>query len=221
MRVMGIDEAGRGPVIGSMYMAGVVIDKKDEKLLKRWGVKDSKLLTAEKREELFDKIVKRFDHKIIKITPQQIDEAMIEGSLSNLNWLEADNQAKIINEFEVDRAVIDCPSRNVNSFAEYLQRKVTTQAVLIVENKADLNHVVVGAASILAKVSRDRDMAQLRKKIGFDFGSGYLTDPKTLPFLEKHWKDYPEIFRTKWAPYKALVIQSAQSSLSSFSKKNI
>ena len=221
MRILGIDEAGRGPVIGSLFMAGVVINKEDEITLKEWGVKDSKLLSPKKREELYEQIIAKFPYKIIQVTPKEIDAVLSEDSASNLNWLEADHQAVIIDAMDCDQAIIDCPSPNTKGYGDVLKTKVTRKVDLIVENKADFNYLVVAAASIVAKVSRDRHIKALQQELGFDFGSGYLTDQKTQVFLHAHWKTHARVFRTLWAPYKALASGTKQQNLAEFSAKTI
>src|SRR3989344_7917609 len=118
--ICGLDEAGRGPVIGPLVMCGVLINEEDEIKLKNIKVKDSKLLTPKQRERLYfkiKKIVKKY--KLIVLQPYEVDEALNSDSL-NLNWLEADNMARIINELKPDQAYIDCPSNNIKKFNSYL-----------------------------------------------------------------------------------------------------
>lgn len=210
MRLAGIDEAGRGPVIGPLVMCGVVVEEEDIAKLAQLGVKDSKLLTPKKREALFEpikKIVKAY--KLIIIEPQEIDDAVNSASL-NLNFLEAIKTALILNELKSDKAIVDCPSNNIAAYKEYLQNLLTVKMELILEHNAE-KHLQVAAASILAKVTRDRIILELEKKYG-KLGSGYPSDPKTQAFLKKNAKKYPEIFRKSWATYKNL----AQQSISDF-----
>jgi len=151
MLICGIDEAGRGPVIGPLVSAGVLIEEKDEAKLKALGVKDSKLLTPQQREILYKKIiavVKDYNIKILQ--PFQIDAA-VNNPVHNLNWLEADSMAEISNELKPDKIIVDCPSTNIKAFTEYFRKKLKIKAEIVAEHKADLNHPVVSAASILAK----------------------------------------------------------------------
>src|SRR3989344_4241989 len=114
--LLGIEEAGRGPVIGPMVMAGVLIEESDSEKLKAIGAKDSKMLSAKQREELFKKIVKiAKSYKLIIIPPSEIDAALESREL-NLNWLEAHKSAEITNEFKPDKVIIDSPSNNVKSY---------------------------------------------------------------------------------------------------------
>jgi len=131
MLICGIDEAGRGPVIGPLVTAGVLIEEKDQDKLKALGVKDSKLLTPEQREVLFKKIIAVVkDYTIKIIQPFQIDAALNDPD-SNLNWLEADTMAGITNELKPDKVIVDCPSNNIKSFTDYLKKKVKTKTEII------------------------------------------------------------------------------------------
>lgn len=201
MLVGGIDEAGRGPVIGSLVMAGAVIDEEDLPKLKQLGVKDSKLLSAKKREALYDELLKLVTYKVHIITPEQIDAAVLSTTGHNLNWLEADNAAAIINALTLDKVIIDCPSPNRVAYRKYILKRVKTKKIdVVAEHKADRNHVIVGAASIIAKVIRDRELEKLKHLYHVEFGSGYMSDPTTQVFLQKHYKDYP-FFRKSWSSW--------------------
>jgi ribonuclease HII len=217
---LGIDEAGRGPVIGPMVIAGVLIDDDQERRLKELGIKDSKLISPLKREELFEHIIKiSANTKIVEISPKDIDKTLNKEG-TNLNFLEADVSSSIITELKPDQAILDCPSNNPLKFKEYVNstliKKLDYKVDLVVEHKADLNHISVGAASILAKVTRDRKVREIEKKIGIRIGSGYPSDPITISFLKHNYKKYPEIFRKTWASYKKLISTNKQTSLGSF-----
>jgi len=199
-----------GPAVGPLVMAGVIYDKKLENL----GIKDSKLLTKDKRDELYDKIIEFAEHKILVVDPAEIDKAVMSDSY-NLNFLEADTSIKIIKALKSESAIIDCPSTNVPAYTKYLQDDLEG-VNLVVEHKADMNHMVVGAASILAKVTRDRLIEVLKKESGVDFGSGYPSDPKTKEFLRNHTEEHLKFIRKSWAPYKKVVIERNQTTLGSF-----
>ena len=114
MIICGIDEAGRGPLIGPMVMAGVLIEEKDEAKFRAIGARDSKLLTPNQREDLFEK-VKNISkkYKILVINADEIDDAVNGKDNLNLNWLEANGTAKILNELKPEKAIIDSPSPNI------------------------------------------------------------------------------------------------------------
>ncbi len=200
--VLGADDAGRGPVLGPMVLAAVVINEADSDKLKNLGVKDSKLLTPKQREELYDKIINTVKgYKIIIITPQEIDVAL-ESENSNLNTLEASKFAELINYLKADISIIDCPSNNIPAYSSQLKKMLTVKTDLQCYHKADSRFFSVGAGSILAKVTRDREIEKIQKKIKEPIGSGYPADPITKEFLKNNWDKYPEIFRHSWATYQ-------------------
>jgi len=201
-------------------MCGFQIEEKQEAQLRRIKVKDSKLLTRKEREDLHTKILKISDkYKIIIINPQEIDRAVKGHDGLNLNWLEADKSAEIINDLMPDKTIIDAPGNNIDKYRNYLLKKLKNKSInLILEHKADVNYPIVSAASILAKVTRDNEIEKIKKQIGIDFGSGYMTDPKTVDFLKNNFENYPELFRKSWFPYKDLMNQKFQKSLSDFTQ---
>jgi len=120
--ICGIDEAGRGPVIGPMVIAGVLIEEEKLQKLKSLGVKDSKLLTKKKRNQLFKKIIKTIkQYKILILPPKEIDNALESDDL-NLNWLEAHKSAEIINKLKPDKVIVDSPSNNCEAYTRYLRK---------------------------------------------------------------------------------------------------
>jgi len=217
--VCGIEEAGRGPVIGPMVMAGVVIDSKDEEKFKEIGVKDSKLLTPSQREGLFDrikKIAKKID--IVILSPKDIDDTLMHPTM-NLNWLEAVTSANIINKLKPETAILDCPSTNLKAYSDYVKKNLKDKTIKIIsEHKADVNYPVVSAASIIAKVTRDREIKKIKDKIKKDFGSGYPSDPRTVKFLAENYDKYDKesIFRKTWISYKRVAEKKDQKDLFSF-----
>ena len=199
--ILGIDEAGRGPVIGSLFIAGVYLDESKEDKLKEIKVKDSKLLSKKKRFELYNKIKKIAKIKFIKIEPKEIDSFLEQDHL-NLNWLEAHKTALIINEIKPDKVYIDSPSPNKNAYANYLKKLLKNRNIeLIVEHKAESKFLTVAAASIIAKVNRDREVNSLQKKYG-NIGPGYSSNPITQKFVKENWDKHPELFRKSWVTWK-------------------
>lgn len=215
--VCGIDEAGRGPVIGPLVIAGALIDEKELYALERIGVKDSKLLTPPQRTQLFFQITGILkQYEIIIIPPEKIDAAVLDKKTMNLNWLEAQTSAGIINTLKPDKAYIDCPSTNIEAYTRYLRERILNKKIeLICEHKADATYVICSAASILAKVTRDLEIEKLKKEIGFNFGSGYPSDPYTVAFLEKYWNKY-DFFRKSWASWQRYSVAKKQKKLGEF-----
>jgi ribonuclease HII len=204
MFVAGVDDAGRGAVIGPLVIAGVLLKEEDLPRLKGMGVKDSKLLSPHRREVLaveIRKIVQK--HCVLKLQPREIDVVVKSGrKLHKLNWLEAQTMARVIEALKPDRAYVDASDVLEERFKQQIQECLPFRVEIISEHKADRNYVAVSAASIIAKVERDREIAELAKVYG-DFGSGYPSDPRTMNFL-KQWvekaEEYPEFIRQSWKP---------------------
>jgi ribonuclease HII len=220
MLTLGIDEAGRGPVIGPLILAGCLMDEKTEKELKKLGVKDSKQLTQKRREFLAEKIREKSEtFEIVLIYPPDIDGQNHKGV--NLNALEAIKVAKIINKinkgFKKIKVIVDCPSPSIIKWQDFLKTKIKNLSNLEIscEHKADKNHVSVSAASILAKCIREKEIALLKEKYGDGIGSGYCHDPLTCKFLEKNLKKYHDhgIFRKTWYTWKNAYAKREQRTL--------
>lgn len=219
--LLGIDEAGRGPILGPLVLAAVAVEDKNLKKLENLkNLRDSKLLSPKQRKELYPKIIKLAKStKILIINPNEIDEAIEGDNNLNLNWLEAEKTAQIINELNPNTAFIDCPSPNIPSYTAYLKNIVNNQDInLKCEHKADTKFKVVAAASILAKVTRDEEIAKIQKTIPEKIGSGYLTDPVTQAFLQRNHQLYNDIIRKSWITYKKLLEKQFQKDLGEFTE---
>tara|TARA_Y100000310_G_scaffold171786_2_gene171957 strand:+ start:960 stop:1619 length:660 start_codon:yes stop_codon:yes gene_type:complete len=216
-KTIGIDDAGRGPVIGPMVLAGIMIDnEKENKILKEWGSKDSKMLTPKKRGEIKEKILNNFKIHLELSSPKEIDES------TNLNYLEAIKTAMIINKLSEGinkeiKVIIDCPSVNIQAWRLDVQKliKKDRKIALSCEHKADINHPVVSAASILAKEKREEEILKIKKKLKIDFGSGYPADPKTKEFIKENFNkpEYKPIIRFSWNTVKRLIKAKGQKNL--------
>ena len=222
MLKLGIDEAGRGPVIGPLIIAGCLIDEEVEKELKKLGVKDSKKLTREKRDELQPKIKELAEtFEIVIIPPIEIESKNERGIL--LNELEAIAAAEIINKmnkgFSKIRVIIDCPNPNTENWRQIVLSKINDKSNLevVCEHKADQNHMAASAASVLAKCVRDKEVDCLKEKFG-EIGSGYCHDPITIKFIEENLKKYEHdgIFRKTWSTWKNAVLKMNQKKLGDF-----
>ena len=206
MLIAGIDEAGRGCIIGPLVIAGVLIKEENLPLLTQLGVKDSKLLSPKKRQTLATKITQITEkYHIIKLSPKEIDQAVeSKRKLHKLNRLEAQTMTQIINTLKPDKAYVDAADVIEDRFKYHIQEGLTTKTIITSKHKADKIYPIVSAASIIAKVERDKEIATLKDKYG-DFGSGYLTDQKTMRFL-KQWlqthAEYADCVRKSWKPAK-------------------
>jgi ribonuclease HII len=204
MLVAGIDEAGRGPCFGPMTLAITVFEKKQEPSLKEMGVKDSKDLTAKKRDFLFDELENHVVEKhIIIVDAPELNDMMAKD---NLNEIEAIKVADLINLLKepVDLVYIDSPDATKGKYEARIRKYLSKEKQsinILAEIKADSTYVVVGAASIFAKVTRDRELEKLRADFG-DLGSGYPADPKTKKYLAEYvaeHKKLPPFSRIFWS----------------------
>ena len=146
--------------------------------------------------------------------PQEIDSRAEVGL--NLNQLEALKSAEMIDSLKPDKVYVDSPTTpRPEKFAEFIRAYMKTEpGVIIAEHRADLKYVQVGAASILAKVTRDAEIEKIKREVGMDFGSGYPADPITKRFVEEHWEDkLAKYIRKSWATIKTLEHNKAQSKL--------
>jgi len=220
--ILGIDEAGRGPVLGPMVIAGVEIEKEKEEMLKSIGVKDSKQLSKRKREELKEEIEKIAKNCFVEIIyPWKIDHLLKK---INLNYVEMQAMARIINSSICDLVYLDLPSTS-KRFLEELKNIISRRGVKIIgEHKADEKFPVVSAASIVAKVIRDKEMDEIKRKYADygDIGSGYPADERTASFLTRYFDENGELpieARKSWATSKAIMNVGEQKQLFSFSKE--
>lgn len=206
MLIAGVDEAGRGCVIGPLVVAGVLLKEEKLPLLSQLGVKDSKLLSPRTRDALYGEIVRLAENYLImKVAPSEIDRAVeCNRKLHKLNRLEAQIMTQIINALKPDIAYVDAADVDEDRFKRHIQEGLTVKVEITSKHKADKTYSVVSAASILAKVERDKEIAALRSRYG-DFGSGYMSDRKTMEFL-KQWLqthgEYADCVRKSWKPAK-------------------
>ncbi|MEM1509489.1 MAG: ribonuclease HII [Thermofilaceae archaeon] len=196
----GVDEAGRGPVIGPMVIACVVLNSNSVKLLKRVA-KDSKKLSPRSREKVYRTILEVANEvKIRVVEPLEIDAAV---AVRGLNRLEARVTAELLGQLtsNIDLVFVDSPDPQPDRYAALVKGFLTRHEInIIAANHAELLYPHVAAASIVAKVERDNLVTKLKDTYG-DFGSGYPSDPKTIAFLRKFMESgvkYPPIVRRSW-----------------------
>lgn len=220
MLELGIDDAGRGPVIGPMVLAGCLIDEKIATKFKKWGVRDSKQLTPKRREFLAQKIKDEAEtFEVVLADANEISAKQDSGT--NLNMLEAEKAAKIINKINKSnkkiKVIIDCPSTSIIKWRDLLMVKIKdlSNLEIVCEHKADKNHVSVSAASILAKSAREEEMDKLKEKYGKEIGSGYTSDPTTSKFLQNNITKHKNsgIFRKNWITWKKAQAKAEQKKL--------
>jgi ribonuclease HII len=212
MLISGVDEAGRGPVIGPLVIAGICIDENDLFKLEDLGVKDSKLLSSKKREILAVEIKElALKCHIVLLSPAEIDRVVeSKRRLYKLNRLEAQAMARVITFLNPDVVFVDASDIMADRFGEHIAENLSFNPKIICEHKADLNYPIVSAASIIAKVERDRVIAQLQKKHG-NIGCGYPRDLNTIKFLEdwiKNFGTYPDFVRKSWKTAKRVKVKA-------------
>jgi len=192
--VAGVDEAGRGCVVGPMVVVGVLLKLEALETLESIGVKDSKKLTIKTRERLYEIILDEVSRLMcVIVDPAVIDRYVrFKRRLGGLNVLELEAMADILRELRPKEVYIDCPDRNLKRFLRMLKSRLPWELEIKVAHKEFDDHPAVASASIVAKVLRDRIVENLRELYG-DFGSGYPSDPKTLKFLA-------EIYETGYVP---------------------
>jgi ribonuclease HII len=211
--ICGVDEAGKGSVLGPMVVAGIGVSS--EERLSDLGVKDSKRLAPKERERLYPLIRKRCKVATVTIDAQEIDAIRNEMTM---NACVARAHARVIAKFSPSRAYVDACDVNCFRYAEMVKAHLLLSCEIVSEHHADETYMVVSAASIIAKVVRDKAIARLAKKYG-EIGSGYPSDPVTIRWLEDYIGEHrlpPPIARRSWKTVSALLAKKTQRSLLDF-----
>lgn len=204
----GIDEAGRGSVMGPLVVGAVFCE--DDRDLVAMGVKDSKRLTPRARERLFSEIGGSAEYTVVSVSAAEIDARRVRESL---NEIEMSMFAEAAGYRKVSRIYADCPDVNESGFSNRLS-VLTGNVKVIGRHGADDTFPVVSAASIVAKVTRDRMVEEISREFGVSIGSGYPSDAETMGFIEKWIKRYgvsPKYTRNSWEPVKRMLSVSANT----------
>ena len=203
MQICGVDDAGRGSMLGPLVIAGISLDKRKLRKLSSLGVKDSKKLSPKSRENLYKKILEIVDdYYITKIPPRSIDASVKKHCL---NSLEAKYMAKVVLKLSPDTSYVDSCDVNPKRFGLEIS-KLSNNHKIKSYHHADSRFVIVSAASILAKVTRDRAIGKLQKN--HNLGSGYPSDSKTVKFVTKYYKTnhvMPSFVRKSWKPVQKII----------------
>ena len=214
----------KGAVIGPMVIAGVTLEKKYEKKITALGVKDSKQLSPKKREELaplIEEIAKNI--VVIKVPACKIDANRLHGI--NLDMIEAIKIAQIIEMSPKSRIYVDSLGQNPKKFERMIRNHLPKEKKfdLIVKNYLDESVPVVSAASVIAKVERDREIEEIKKKVGVDFGVGYSHDKRTIEFIKYLMKkgELPSYVRKTWITVENLKAKKLQMKIKQFLKRKI
>jgi len=207
--IAGVDEAGKGPVIGPMVVAGVAILGERIPELERLGLRDSKLHTPLQRESLASKIKLIAESYEFLISAAEIDS---QSKSKTMNEIAVDCFAEVLNVLKPARAFVDAPDVKPERFAQNLAAIVNNPLEITSEHRADEKYPVVSAASIIAKVRRDSEIEKIKRDIGNDFGSGYPADEKTVEFLRNLVKkgELPDYVRHSWKTVINMRIEASQ-----------
>ncbi|MGP8158011.1 MAG: ribonuclease HII [Thermoplasmata archaeon] len=198
-RVLGVDEAGRGSLVGPLVVGGFCLPTDRLDALVSLGAKDSKALTPGARERVFAGLGSLGTLGAVVLSPRTVDRAVSRG---RLNDLEAEAFARLIRELAPDVTIVDACDPNERRFGLRVARLAGGASRVIARHHADRDYPVVGAASIVAKIRRDRALARLREELGDELGSGYPSDRRTIRFVRSVLADgraVPPWVRGSWA----------------------
>lgn len=204
-------------MIGPLLIAGVSIERARTAELTSIGVRDSKALTPAQRTNLAAEI-RRIAHETysIELSPEEIDEFVLKGrKLRKLNYLEATAMAKVIERLNPTIVYVDSSDVRAERFAKDILELLPRKIRIVSEHHADEKYAVVSAASIIAKVTRDQRVDEIRMIYG-DFGSGYPSDPRTVDFLREWFRShgsFPDFVRKSWKTLARIEREIGQSRL--------
>ncbi|XP_046999958.1 ribonuclease H2 subunit A isoform X1 [Schistocerca americana] len=221
--ILGVDEAGRGPVLGPMVYGVSYCPKSKQDVLNDLGCADSKSLTEEKREDIFKKICSERDTIgwiVEAISPKTICNNMLKRQKYSLNQIAQDSTVHLINSACSKGVRIAEVYVDTVGMPEKYQAKLSAifpELKITVAKKADATYPIVSAASICAKVSRDRALSVWKFTEGLEltakeFGSGYPNDPVTKKFLVENIDPvfgFPQLVRFSWSTADKILQENA------------
>lgn len=214
--ICGVDEAGRGPVLGPLVVAGVMVDS--DVPLRQLNVRDSKKLSPERRELLAPEIQKVARCEVTVVPAKDIDVMRAEMSL---NDFESKLFAAIVQKLHPETAYVDAVDVDEIEFKRSIQKELPFEVEIVSQHEADDLFPVVSAASIIAKVRRDSEMRAIEQEIGQPTGSGYPSDPVTIAFLEKWIREKgspPPHTRLTWDTTRRLLAESKNRKLDDYGR---
>ncbi|NYT00350.1 MAG: ribonuclease HII [Methanocellales archaeon] len=211
MKIAGVDEAGKGPVIGPMIVAGVVVQDDVLPILERMGVRDSKAISPKKREFLASKIREVGICYTLEVSPSDIDALR---KRITMNEIVVESYVKVLKQLKPDKAFLDAADVDANRFAKNVQERYGKNIKIISEHNADVRYPLVSAASIIAKVKRDETVKELERLLEKNIGSGYPSDVRTMCFLDdwiQEHRSLPSFVRHSWKTAKNALKRYEQS----------
>lgn len=214
--VVGIDEAGRGSWLGPLVVGAVAMpsDRLDE--VSATGAKDSKRLTPAAREAVYGRLARLGACRSVSIAPRTIDRSVARGQL---NQLEARAFARLLRSFAPDVAYVDACDVDAARFGRTVAALAGGTTRVVARHKADRDIPLVGAASVVAKVRRDRAIGRLAERLGEEIGSGYPSDERTVAFVRRTVRagaPPPIWMRASWATTKRVILPRPALTLDGF-----
>lgn len=214
MIIAGADEAGKGCVIGPLVLCIASVDESREHELKKAGAKDSKLLSPAARESIYGKLKSIFHEcACVSITAEDLNRLMPHHSLNEIEAMKIAEGVQLL-KGRPEKLFVDSPDVIAPRFASSINRHLPRNMEIVSEHKADYKYPIVSAASVIAKVERDRAIHEIKREWGIDFGSGYCHDPLTIGFLKSNLAR-PEVakyVRNRWET----IYRMAQKKLGDF-----
>ena len=223
--IIGIDEAGRGPILGPMVIAAVAVE--DDAYLREIGIRDSKSYTPDSRERTFSLLEENTIYSVEIIRAEEIDTKrkvmtlndievqafghalgklyhkfsprfgdIFEMMLDSITYLDSCD----VNEkrFAVNVADTLIKASGIENGARDGKEMISR---IVSRHKADAKYPVVSAASVVAKTFREKEVRKIKEELGADFGSGYPSDTRTRTYLEDYYRehrDFPPHTRLSW-----------------------
>ena len=228
--IIGIDEAGRGPVLGSLFYCAAFWPEKENEEISALGFDDSKVLKEGEREKFFDKIRSHpsIGWVVEELTAEHLSEEMMRGKSISLNVLSSNGVIRMLEKIrdcfpESPMTVTDVFVDTVGDPDHYKNTLVRAMGTnfaqkFTVEKKADANYKVVSAASIIAKVTRDNltsgwafvEGPDVLSSIDTKFGSGYPGDERCVEWMHRAFEPifgYPNIVRFSWGTTREMLVK--------------
>jgi len=195
--ICGCDNARRSEVLGSLIVAGIVIPKSDLNWLYEKGVRDSKILSKSKINNLGKFLKEKYETTVFRISAKEINN-------NNINKLEAKCVLRIVEKYynKVIKFYIDAIGARTDLIYRYEGKFNDYSDKIIIEPKADSKFIATMAASIIAKYHSNAETAYLKDK--YNCGSGTCSDPQTLKYILNNLDNKKEIIRINWITYTRL-----------------
>lgn len=214
--ILGLDEAGRGSVVGPLVVGGFLVGRQQLDRLHATGACDSKTLSPEERERIYEELGHVGECDSVVLPPREIDRYV---TLGLLNELEARAFGTLVARLAPQEVHADACDTNPRRFARSVARWAGRSVRIVARHHADRDDPIVGAASIVAKVRRDRAIARLREQLGDELGSGYPSDPRTIGFLRSRLATEPAVpawVRASWATMQRVMPARPARTLDSY-----